>query len=94
MCALPKSKVIAGQDSETKLLNIVQCCRETLVLRGKNKMPSKYCCSHSHFYEDATDIAPVYTPPELEYIKSKAADEVTLPDNDDKSLQHARRKQM
>ena len=49
-------------------------------------MPSKYCCSHSHFDEDATDIAPVNTPPELEYIKSKAADEVTLPDNDDENL--------
>ena len=86
MCALPKSKVAAGQDPETKLLNIVQCCPETPVLGGKSKLPSKYCYSHGHFNEDTTDIAPVNTPPELEYIKSKAADEVTLPDNDDESL--------
>lgn len=86
MCALPKSKVAAGQDPETKLLNIVQCCPETPVLGGKSKLPSKYCYSHGHFNEDTTDIAPVYTPPELEYIKSKAADEVTLPDYDDESL--------
>ena len=56
------------------------------MLGGKSKLPSKYCYSHSHFDEDTTDIAPVYTPSELEYIKSKAADEVTLPDNDDESL--------
>ena len=34
MCALSKAKVAAGQDSETRLLNIVQCCPETSVLGG------------------------------------------------------------
>lgn len=36
MCTLSKSKVVAGQDSETKLLNIIQSCPETPVLGGKS----------------------------------------------------------
>ena len=40
MCALPKSKVAAGQVPKTKLLNIyiIQCCPETPVLEGKSKL--------------------------------------------------------
>ena len=34
----------------------------------------------------STDIPMVHTPPELQYIKTKATEEVTLPDNDDNSL--------
>lgn len=83
VCALPKAKVVAGQDTETKVLNVMQCCPETPVLGGNNKVPSKYCSSHSHLDRDGTEIPVVHTPPELDYIKSKAAVEVTLPDNDD-----------
>ena len=86
MCALPKSKVVAGQDSETKLLNIVQCCPETPVLGGKYLKPSKYCADHIQVNEHTTDIHPIVTPPELQYMKSVAANEVTLPDNEDVSV--------
>ena len=87
MCALPKSRVVAGQDSETKLLNIVQCCPETPMLGGKSKIPSKYCSAHSHLDEHTTNVSQISClPPELDYIRSKAADEVTLPYNDDNSL--------
>ena len=85
MCALPKSRVVAGQESETKLLNIVQCCPETPVMGGKHAKPSKYCSTHSHADEN-TDHVPVCTPPELSYIKSQAAHEVQLPDHEDESL--------
>ena len=91
MCALPKSKVVAGQDSETKLLNIVQCYPETPVLGGKSKVPSKYCSALSHLDEEAIDIPMVHTPPELEYIKTKAADEVILPDSDNSLLTACRK---
>ena len=92
ICALPKSRVIAGQDTETKMLNIIQCCPETPVLGGKSEVPSKFCSSHSHLHEDTTDILAVRTPPELEYIKTKAADEIALPDSDDDSMLTACRK--
>ena len=39
-----------------------------------------------------TDITRVYTPPELEYIKSRATDEVTVPDNDKSLLAACKKK--
>ena len=39
MCALAKSKVVAGQDTETRLLNVIQCCPEMPVLCGKHAKP-------------------------------------------------------
>ena len=86
MCALAKSKVVAGQDSETRLLNVVQCCPETPVLGGKHAKPSKYCADHSYINEHSSEIVPVCIPPDLQYIADRATHEVTLPDNDDVAL--------
>ena len=86
MCALPKSKVVAGQDSETRVLNIVQCCPDTPVLGGKHAKPSKFCAAHTQENKETTDIHPILSPPELQYMNSRASNEVTLPDNDDQSV--------
>lgn len=83
MCSLPKERVVAGQSSETKLLNIVQCCPETPILGGKFQNPSKFCPEHSECAKPASTVG---TPPDFEYFKTKHADEVPLPDSDDSSL--------
>ena len=48
MCALPKEKVRGGQNSEIKMLNIVQCCPETPILGGKHQTPSKFIVIKKH----------------------------------------------
>ena len=83
MCALPKEKVRAGQSSETKMLNVVQCCPETPVLGGKHMTPSKFC--ECHMDETSTSTL-VIQPPEIQYFNRNNINEVTLPDSDDNSL--------
>ena len=67
--------VAAGQDSEIRLLNIVQCCPETPVMGGKHTKPSKYCPMHSQ--------ADKNTDPVQTYIRSRAAQQ---PDREDENL--------
>ena len=65
--ALPKSKVVAGQDSDIKLLIVVQCCPETPVLGGKHVKPSKFYTAPS---QDNSDVNPVLRTTELRDLKS------------------------
>ncbi len=53
--SLPNTKAKAGQDHETRVLNITQCCPETPVLGGKSKIPSKFCPTHC---EESTSLVP------------------------------------
>ena len=77
VCTLPKSKVVAGQDSETSLLNIVQCCPETPVLGGKHAKPSKFCTAHTCNQENQDALA-TQTSPEIQYMKSRVSNEVAF----------------
>ena len=82
MCALPKTKVVAGKSAEIKMLNVMQCCPETPILGGKHQNPSKFCIDHIN---ESTDT-PIVTPPDFKYFHSLANGEVPLPDNEDNSL--------
>ena len=83
MCALPKVRVKAGQDPETKLLNIIQCCPETPVLGGKSQVPSKFCHTHC---EDSLSVYPVLSLMDHQYMSKKHSEETPLPDNDDDTV--------
>lgn len=82
MCSLPKSKVAAGLTSETKVLNVIQCCSNSPVMGGKYQTASKFCLDH---IDHDSNVRQVVLPPHYEYFRSKL-DEVTLPDTEDSSL--------
>ena len=84
MCALPKEKVQAGQKSEVRVLNIVQCCPETPTLGGKHKTPSRFC--EHHAVEEKNNKIPTITPHELMYFSNQNSSEVELPDSADSTL--------
>jgi len=83
MCALPKSKVVAGLTSETKMLNIIQCCYDSPVMGGKHQIPSKYCIDHS---DEGSNSKPISMPADYEYFHTKSTGEVPLPDTEDSNL--------
>ncbi len=73
MCSLPKTKAKAGQDRETRVLNITQFCPETPVLGGKSKIPSKFCPAHC---EEYTSLVPSLM--DHQYVRRKHAEEAPL----------------
>ncbi len=81
MCALQKEKVSGGQTSETRCLNIIQCCHDSPIMGGKSKIPSKFCLEHIN-----DGVNTVSIPPEYKYFESKSSGEVSLPENEDESL--------
>ena len=68
-------------------MKVVQCCPETLVIGGKNKLPSKFCAVHALNAGDnsATTCSSTLLPPEHRHF-SKQTGEIELPENDDDSF--------
>ena len=82
MCAVSKLKVSGGTSSETRVLNVVQCCPDSPVMGGKHKAPSKFCEFHMESHDDTKQVLTV---PEHRAF-SKLGGEVTLPNSEDTTL--------
>lgn len=85
MCAAPRSQVVGGTSPEGRLLKVVQCCPETLIMGGKHKAPSKFCPAHASAEDDVASNSAIALPPEHRHF-SQQIGEVELPDNDDDTL--------
>jgi len=77
--------MVGGASVEGSLLKIVQCCPETPVIGGKNKLPSKFCAVHA---SNTSKIIVLRCYPHSCHQSiyshfSRQTGEVELPENDD-----------
>ena len=87
MCAAPKDRVVAGTTTETRVLNVIQCCPNTPTLGGRHQQLSRYCSTHMHLESEADENHQALPGPVLllEHDLLQMDSEPVFPDNDDDS---------